>query len=333
MNYTSSQFATAQQTNSNILNLSLLLESFVYTIFTVIGSVVLLGIPMNVTTIYVFLRLRHGVGKSARVYYIALAGSELVVVCWYHVIGLLISNGIAKQLRMLTTLNLNTSNLYVCKLARAVWFVAEHSVNWLYVAFSAEKLMSIQNPLMSRRQFTAKHALVICLMCVASGLPFGAIESVIISITGNLNTGLSSCSTTNNYPLLVTVERFVSAFVIFIVPTISTLTINGVIIRKLQRNTKMREELTKHNAHVTKESQAAVTVVLMSLLHCLFYTPAALLTILQSWYLTWNVLDYARFYFDLFVIASSFTGLAHLSNFILYFARIPVFRHFITCSS
>ena len=234
-----------------------------------------IGIPANIVLIIAMWQIRNTIGKSAIVYYIAIAIGDINILLWRHVLNMWIENAIATVAGTRDTLYIARSSAAMCKFSRFIWFASETTSNWSLTVFSMEKLVAISNPLKTRGIFTQRRAILSVLACLFFGCVLGSIEATVESVQVTRGV-VYTCAESGQYPTLEIVQAYMTTFVMFLLPTTIALGTNVGVIASLVRNAKQHDlSASRISRQSGKEKEACIIVIIISLIHCLFYLPAS----------------------------------------------------------
>lgn len=156
----------------------------------VLPVVVVFGLVQNGWAAFVLARLTNGVGKTARVYYMALSLADmgnllsLLVLFWLS-LGLQFSTGGAFYLKVPYTLDILfyifsfcvvpytrppaarppsaqalTTRSWACKLSRSLYIMFPHILNWVYLLMCFERLVAVVWPLWAKVIFGVQRNLL-----------------------------------------------------------------------------------------------------------------------------------------------------------------------------
>jgi hypothetical protein len=299
------------------------------TVQSVVESIGVMGMPMNVVIIIVFCRMKDGVAKSVRIYYVELAVFGLIILFWYHLLNMDLENLLGWLLGF--SIRIITANPIICKLDRILWYGSEWMCSWTYVILCAERVEAITYPLISRGKFTQKRALLTICGLAVSAIPLCVLIGVTFSAWLPFQYPPWYCTSTLQYPTLSVAVRILIAVGVYALPNCISLILNIVLMLIVLKTRRVRGNMTNNSdsmKNARKETRGALTVVLMSLTHCTFFIPMGISATVYSVCQTIPGVPAITIvqWFVALADISAFTALAHGANFILYFWRIASFR-------
>lgn len=281
------------------------------------------GIVGNLLIIMAFCRLKYAVGKSLRVYYIVLAISQLV-----NIVGSHLAAFVDYEMQLLTDNAVYwpiSNDDLACQVNKGLTYLGNHCTNWTYVAMNLERLISVSQPLRAKFKLTEKRAwFTSALICVTSSplivLTWFAFGSTAFPYNSPV------CGAKNKLgKLVVLVWRVLALVNVHFLPNLLALLLIVLVLWKLKQRVRvwsLEVASDRSGRHQRADHQATMTVILVSLVHCLFFVPSGVTamyyTVLQQFS---NDVVMSLVMFSATRAISMYSIIADASNAVIYYFR------------
>lgn len=207
---------------------------------------------------------------------------------------------------------------HFCEFILYITYVSRSLSSWYIFLFTVERFISVKFPLkksiiVTRKRVLLALAITTVLVCVA--------QSYFIVFFRNYNIG---CNVTRKYSKIFKKIKFVFREILgFIIPSLLTASLNGVIIRTLRNWAKKQPNLKGLKTNDKEKDNSTLTFMLItvSTFSIVVYCPRS---ISQMYFDTLGRMSYKEITMDIFL--ECFAILNHSCNFILYCLSGKTFR-------
>lgn len=314
--------ASQPQTTTNSAYWQVFLDIVAY----VLPVTIPVGLLGNLTIVVVISRVKGGVGKSAKVYYQAMAIAEAWMLIHLHLVQFFLQFGPPEWgLPSLTIIGNNASCVYI----RWSYWIGGFLATWLYVGLTTERLVAVFDPLRARQKLNRRTGqLGVVGLFAASWAMWGYINLHDTALTGTW------CDPGSFNYSLFSVYIVLYIMMDYFVPTALTVVLNVLLLWKTVVLARGRQHMSagtseKEKATLNTELRRNLTVVITCALHTMIYVPFASLMIMAmmaGYHDNEAVFSLNQWFHVL-------TSLCYCVNFFVYFTRIPNFRNTLLCRS
>lgn len=296
---------------------------------------VLVGLLGNTVSIVVFRKLHLGIGRSALLYYTAIAVCEIWMLVHLQFINFFLGFGL--RFFGVQGLSFWQVSTLLCRLHRFSYWFGGHVAIWLYVALSADRTIAIFTPIKSRYRLTRCRAIASLSAIVATGL---ALHGPICLGTSQINPHAGNWCDPGSCEIRL-LRTFVTIYVleVYLLPTAITTVLNAVLLCKTVSLSHSRVRLSAGNCDLARsmfrrrEVARSVTVLTVCSVHIVFYWPFPILYCLYLYHEPdpSSTSEFGARLYSMSMLAHILTGVCYCMNFFIYFARIPGFKNAVLC--
>ena len=302
----------------------------------------ILGIVWNLLIIFIFSRESgsRGVSDSLRIYYLALAFDDLLRILEVHASAFL-SDGLTTMTNGAFSYGWGELTNLTCKIKSYIYFFVSIFSNCLRICLSSERLIALYFPFHMRKWATKRNAirstLIVLIFSGSTAIPaFFVSELVNFEKAGLIHGTFCLSAFVGGKKEILWIHLFATISSAFIYPNCILLISTAAILIKLRIISHNRMRLSSgylckeqnNNTNSKREISAALTVIVILVVHLAFNVPRGTLLAIYSLVANFHYMDIIM---ELIIYKSASLWerimiFERCWNFWLYTYRIPSFR-------